>query len=273
MNVRLSANYKGIAREKLLGRYSTVIGAILIMQLIFMGVSYVTDAVVDNTTVTGMVIYLAILAIVGLISAVFAVGELTLYMKLSCGDKISVWDIFAGFTGHPDKAIILQFNIAVRCLVFWLPFIGIMAYMTVSGMLSLLDGIDVLTAGNNRIGTEYILMLALFAVVGAIGSVYIRILYSQVFYMLIDHPEYETGEIMDKSRKLITGHMWDYLYINISFIPIILLGLLSLGVGLMYIQPYRGVTLTQFYLDLASGELDRGRNIDVAIDDRSMNLS
>lgn len=267
MNVRLTANYKGIAREKLLGRYSTVIGAILIMQLIFMGISYITDKVVDNTTVPGMAMYLAILIIVGLISAVFAVGELTIYLKLSCDDKISIWDIFAGFTGHPDKAIILQFNIAIRCLVFWLPFIISMAYMISAGKISLLDGMDVLFAGNAGIGNEYILMIALFAAVGAIGSVYIRILYSQVFLMLIDHPEYEIGEIMFRSRVLIKGHMWDYLYINISFIPIMLLGILSLGVGLMYIQPYRGVTLAQFYLDLAGGELDRGRNIDIAIDD------
>ena len=267
MNIRLSGNYKGIAREKLLGRYSTVIGAILIMQLIFMGISYITDMVVDNTTAPGMIIYTAILVIVGLISAVFTVGELTIYIKLSCDDKISVWDIFAGFTGHPDKAIMLQFNIAVRCLIFWLPFIITAAYMVSAGMISLFDGVDVLLADNGQIGNGYILMCGLFAAVGAIGSIYIRILYSQVFFMLIDHPEYEAGEILFRSRKLITGHMWDYLYINISFIPIILLGILSLGVGLMYVQPYRGVTLAQFYLDLAGGELDRGRNIDVAIDD------
>jgi hypothetical protein len=63
------------------------------------------------------------------------------------------------------------------------------------------------------------------------------------------------------------GHMWDYLYINLSFIPIMILGVLSLGVGLMYIQPYRGMTLTEYYMALASGEHNRGRNIDLIIDD------
>ncbi len=270
LNTSLGGDYKGIAREKLLGKYSTIIGAILIMQLILFGISYITDKVVDGSTAIGMITYIAIAVITGLISAVFTVGELTIYMKLACGDPISAWDIFSGFTGHPDKAIIVQFHIAVRCLVYLLP-AGLAA-----GILYGLGGIDINDRGDIVFGANHtqmvckvLLVICIAALIaGVIGTIIVRIRYSQAFYLLIDRPQLEPKEILTESRDMMKHHMWTYLYINLSFIPIILLGILSLGVGLMYIQPYRGMTLTEFYMALVSGELGRGMNIDVVIDDQ-----
>ncbi len=269
MNFAPHTNYKGIAREKLLGRYSTIIGAILIMQLILFAVSYITDKVVDGSTTMGVVIYLAIVFITGLISAVFTVGELTIYMKLTCGDPISMWQIFSGFTGHPDKAIILQFLITVRSLLFLIPAAILFGVSYAMGGVSIINGGDIAMGPNagDPVCRALITACIVVSALGLIGCVYVRMRYSQVFYMLIDHPEYGTREIMDKGSELMRGHMWTYLYINLSFIPIMLLGVLSMGVGLMYIQPYRGVTLTEFYMALVSGELNRGRNIDVVIND------
>ncbi len=270
MNTSAGTNYKGIAREKLLGRYSTIIGAILVMQLVFFAVSYITDKVVDDSTIAGMIIYTAIAVIVGLIGAVFTVGELTMYMKLACGDDIRISDIFSGFMGHPDKAIIIQFKIAVRCLAFLLPALAIFGYMCyVSGGVTLAEngGIVLGDAGLTDAGAPFILLMVLAVLAGAAGVIYIRLKYAQCFYLMIDHPEYEATEAFNKSADMMKGHMWDYLYINLSFIPIILLGVLSLGVGLMYIQPYRGMTLTEYYMALASGEMGRGNNIDVVISD------
>lgn len=269
MNSAPHTNYKGIAREKLLGRYSTVIGAILVMQLILFAVSYITDKVVDGSTAVGMVTYIAIVFITGLIGAVFTVGELTMYMRLACGDPISIWNIFSGFTGQPDKAIIIQFKIVLRCLLCLVPAGAVFAVLYAMGGVSIVNGTDMAmgpNAGDTVCRALIVVCVAVF-VLGLIGCIFVRMQYSQVFYMLIDHPEYGSGEIMDKGRELMKGHMWTYLYINLSFIPIVLLGILSLGVGLMYIQPYRGVTLTEFYMALVSGELNRGRNIDIMVRD------
>ncbi len=270
MNSAPHTNYKGIAREKLLGRYSTIIGAILIMQLILFGVSYITDRVVDGSTTIGILIYLAIAVITGLISAVFTVGELTMYMRLVGGEPISIWNIFSGFTGQPDKAIILQFKIAVRCFLLLIPAGVIFAVLYAMGGVSIVNGGDISMGpnANDPVCRILIIMCIAAIILGIIGCIYVRMRYAQVFYMLIDHPEYSSGEIMGKSSELMKGHMRTYLYINLSFIPIMLLGILSMGVGLMYIQPYRGVTLTEFYMALVSGELNRGRNIDVVIDDK-----
>ena len=270
MNTSSGTNYKGIAREKLLGRYSTIIGAILVMQLIFCIVSYITDRVVDDSTIAGMIMYTAIAVIVGLIGAVFTVGELTMYMKLACGDEIRIRDIFSGFTGHPDKAIIIQFKIAVRCLIFLLPAIVIFGYTYyVSGGVKFTEGGGIAfdDTALTGAGTPYILLTVLAVIAGFTGAIYVRLKYAQCFYLMIDHPEYEAADVLDKSATIMKGHMWDYLYINLSFIPIMILGVLSLGVGLMYIQPYRGMTLTEYYMALASGEHNRGRNIDLIIDD------
>jgi len=262
-------NYKGIAREKLLGRYSTVIGAVFIMRLFLFMISYITDKVVEGSTIMGNVIYMAIVFITGLIGAVFTVGELTIYMKLSCNDAVSAWNVFDGFKGHPDKAIILQFKVAIRCLAFWLFACITFGVMYAMGIIIQTDA-GAVAWNRNAGGSNGIipLIVCIAAVLtGIIGTVYVRMLYSQVFFLLIDHPEYETGQIMAESKRMMEGQMLDYLFINLSFIPILILGLLSFGTGMFFIQPYRGMTLTQFYLSLASGAADKGRNIDVMIAD------
>ncbi len=267
-NTSVAINYKGIAREKLLGRYSTIIGAILMMQLILFFVSYITDRVVDDTTAVGMIIYVAILVITGLISAVFTVGELTIYMKLACGDGISSWDIFSGFKGHPDKAIILQFYIALKCLVYMIPGVVLAIVLYMMGGIEFAGGNIGFGSNISDTGCLVVFLLSVIALIaGMIGAIYVRICYSQCFYLLLDSPDLEPKEILAKGREMMEHHKWSYFIINLSFIPIILLGILSLGVGLMYIQPYRGMTLTEFYLALASGKLSRGKNIDILVKD------
>lgn len=266
MDYRVRSNYKGIAREKLLGRYTVIIGAILIVQLIYFILGSVTTALVDTGSTAGIIMYGAIMVITGLIGAVFSLGERAIYMKTACGDAIKVTDIFEGFKGYADKAIILQFIIAIRCVLFMIP-----AIITFTVTEYLYGGVTIAASGisferNPEFGAGIVIMLlsAVFIIFGLIGSIYVRLVTSQVFYILLDYPQMDVKTILKRSRDMMQGRKAAYLYLAISFIPILILGVLSMGVGLMYIQPYMGMTFTEFYMELASG---RGGNIDVIIRD------
>ncbi len=227
-----SSELKSIAKQNLLGKYGTVIGAMLIVEIITFVISIIASNTVSLDTIYGMIIYYAITIIVELISSVFVIGQISIYLNIACERPCKVSDVFSGFKQHPDKAIMIQFIlllISVGCII---PF-GISA------------GIYYVT--QNSI---FILAISLLGVTGAIFILYFMLTYSQTFYLLLDFPEYTVKELLSLSKEVMKGHKGRLFYIYVSFIPIFLLGLLSCGIGLFLIIPYLNMTLTQFYLNL-----------------------
>ena len=73
---------------------------------------------------------------------------------------------------------------------------------------------------------------------------------SQVFYLALDYPDLTAGEILRLSLKVMKGKKRQLFIIQLSFLPLYLLGVLSFGIGLFWIVPYQKMTLTLYYLDL-----------------------
>ena len=46
------------------------------------------------------------------------------------------------------------------------------------------------------------------------------------------------------------GHRVKLFYLYASFLPLYVLGILSLGIGLLFVEPYVNVTIAEFYLDV-----------------------
>lgn len=268
MNCRPKNNFKGIAREKLLGKYTVMLGAILIVQLIYFIVGSISAEVVDQSSVTGMIMYFAISVITGLIGAVFTVGEKAMYMKIACKDPVKITDIFEGFKGHADKAIIVQFLIAVKCILFLIP-----AFITLIVLIYKGGGIDPSIGLGEQLENSLVnshnipltFMLVIFIILGLIGSIYVRLVTAQCFYVMLDYPDESAMGVIQKSRDMMKGRLGTYLYLVLSFVPIILLGLLSLGVALVYIEPYMGMTLTEYYMNIVGVDGGKGENIDIII--------
>ena len=268
MNCRPKYNFKGIAREKLLGKYTVMLSAILIVQLIYFVVGSISAKVVDRSSVTGMIIYSAISVITGLIGAVFTLGEKAMYMKIACKDKVKVTDIFEGFKGHADKAIIVQFFIAVKCILFLIPAgvtLILLIYKGGGFDPSVSFGTQLENSLVNSHNVPLILMLVVFIIFGLVGLIYVRLVTSQCFYVMLDYPDEAPMSVMQKGRDMMKGRLGIYLYLVLSFVPIILLGILSLGVAFVYIEPYMGMTLTEYYMNIAGVDGGKGENIDIII--------
>ena len=52
------------------------------------------------------------------------------------------------------------------------------------------------------------------------------------------------------SRRIMKGHRARLFYIQVSFLPLALLCMFTMGIGLLWLYPYMNSTLTHFYLDL-----------------------
>lgn len=53
-----------------------------------------------------------------------------------------------------------------------------------------------------------------------------------------------------ESMDLIEGRFWDVVIFSLSFIPWFLLGVVTFGVGLIWIFPYFGISFANYYLEL-----------------------
>lgn len=80
--------------------------------------------------------------------------------------------------------------------------------------------------------------------------VVITLAFTPVFYMMLDFPNYTVKDILKKSIEVMKGNKMRYFLLDLSFIPWMFIGILTCGIGLLWIIPYMNMTSTNFYLDL-----------------------
>ena len=232
-----SAELKASAREHLLGHYGTTIGAFMIAGAITCTVSLAAGLLVDLSTIPGTVIYYAIMFLVSVLTGLFSSGSAYLYLKLICERPISVGDLFYGFQLCPDKALIIQAWITLITYLSSLPQI-ILNYM----MLANVNHLDKIMS--------LMLPYALSLILSGAVSVMLSLFYAQTYFLLHDFPQYTAKELLQKSRRLMVHHKGRLFYLYVSFLPLMLLGLLSWGLALLWVIPYMAATEAEFFLDL-----------------------
>lgn len=100
------------------------------------------------------------------------------------------------------------------------------------------------------------LWLLLFVFPGIIKA----IAYSQVNYILKDHPDMKPLDAITLSKRMMNGYKWKYFLLCLSFIGWALLVIITLGIAFLYVGPYSYAAITQFYEEVkeayeAKGEL------------------
>lgn len=234
---------KASAREHLLGHYGTVIGAFMIMTAILGTVSIAVGLIADLSTIFGTVIYYAIMFLVSVLTGLFSSGNAYLYLKLICGRPVSVGDLFYGFQLAPDKAITMQAWITLISYVANLP-----QYILSSMFLSNISHPDKMMS--------LMLPYALSLILSGVVSVMLGLIYAQAYFLLHDFPQYTAKELLQKSRRLMVHHKGRLFYLYVSFLPLVLLGLLSWGLALLWVIPYMAATEAEFFLDLIKHNTD-----------------
>lgn len=90
----------------------------------------------------------------------------------------------------------------------------------------------------------YILLWSLLLIIPGIIKSYA---YSQAFYIMQDNPELDAQEALNLSKKVMKGKKWKLFCLDLSFIGWYLLGMLCLGVGVLWVDPYQKVASALFY--------------------------
>ncbi|MGH4049779.1 MAG: DUF975 family protein [Clostridium sp.] len=91
-----------------------------------------------------------------------------------------------------------------------------------------------------------VLWLLLFIVPGIIAS----IRYSMSYYIMIDNPELSAFEALSRSKLMMDGFKFKLFSLWCSFIGWFLLGIITFGIGFLWINPYYKAAKANFYQDL-----------------------
>jgi uncharacterized membrane protein len=71
--------------------------------------------------------------------------------------------------------------------------------------------------------------------------------YSLTFYVLADDNSIRARDAIAKSKKMMYGYKWQAFRLVLRFLALSLLGILTLGIGFIWLLPYMYVGWAKFY--------------------------
>ncbi len=84
--------------------------------------------------------------------------------------------------------------------------------------------------------------------------------YRQAFYILYDHPEYGIMDCIRASKAMMRGNKSELFVLDLSFLGWFLLGIMTMGLALIWAVPYFNVTCANYYDSLAAGYRQGGND-------------
>lgn len=132
-----------------------------------------------------------------------------------------------------------------------------------------LDGDNKVTANMFKIGFERVLRYAggmilmtlyvfLWMLLLVVPGIIKALAYSLTPYILKDYPELSVNQAINLSIKMMKGHKMRYFLLTLSFIGWGLLGILTLGIGYIWLIPYMYTTTAAFYQDVKNEYIANG---------------
>lgn len=178
------------------------------------------------------------------------------FLKLYCGRPFSTGDMFHTFTARAKTCAGLSLVMSFIRTVPILPFY----YFTARFELTMQDFAKTMfsspaAAARITLPQDALtnLTIALFCLTPAlILTTLLGLVYSQVYYLMLDFPACSVRELLKDSRLLMRGHKGRFFYIQVCFLPLIFLGALTCGIGMLWISPFVYAVETEFYLDLVT---------------------
>lgn len=243
-----SASLKSLAKGQLLGKYGIVIGIYLIQVLCTAPISLAITLLIGTYGLLSILVYSMAQFLFGLFTGYFFAGQCYIYLKIACNQMPSVNDLFHFFRSDASsKVLYIQVILTGISILCSLPSLITGHYVNLS-----MPGVASGTPASNEFPSAPLFLLyAVLYVAGSIINVYFRyILFSQVFYLMLDFPDYSAPQLFKMSVQLIKGSRARLFYIILSFTPLVLLSIFSCGIALLWIKPYMQATYANFYLDL-----------------------
>ncbi|MBQ2802800.1 MAG: DUF975 family protein [Lachnospiraceae bacterium] len=238
------AQLKDTAKEKLTGKY----GSAALME-IFQNTLFISALLIFNTflslftlgfaasdgsvgTVIGFVIpYLANFCS-SVLAGVMNTGIALFFLNAACGRTCATVNLLYGYQYLFQKSVTLSAVTVLINSICLLPY-------------------DIFTYQFQLTGSsQTAIAMVASLLIGMVIYTPISLALSQTYFLLLDFPSYSAKEILQLSIRIMKGRKKQLFVLQLSFLPIMLLGALTLGIGNLWINPYMMMTMALYFLHI-----------------------
>ena len=208
-----------------------------ILTTVILGMPYFSSV---NSDMKADMIFTVISALItmflGVITEMFTCGIYLYFLNVSTGREAQTADIFRGFRENPSEVFKISAFLLSPSLILSIP-------------VNVVSELYLLTSD-----TKWLILSVVLFAAAALGALYIHLTYGIAFFVMLDFPSYSAGRVLKIARQKMTGHRTRYFVLDLIFIPMFLLGILSFGVGLIWICPLINESRALFFLNLMNPE-------------------
>ncbi|MBO4542084.1 MAG: DUF975 family protein [Bacteroidales bacterium] len=101
--------------------------------------------------------------------------------------------------------------------------------------------------GGSLLVSIFTILWALLLIIPGIIKAYA---YAMTPYIMKDQPELSAVDCIDRSMSMMNGYKWKLFLLDLSFIGWWLLSILTLGIGMLWLNPYVYCSRAKFYEEL-----------------------
>lgn len=246
------AELKEKARDQMAGRYGNAILLSICRGLIVFSLSFALSSIftiivtlqiamggIGETSLAEYLILTACTTVLSIFAGIFQTGITLFYLNSACNRPAMIANLFYGFKYLFKKSLGISAVLVLLNTVCLLPY-DICLFLLRAG-----KGYDTVTMA---------ILCIVFMAVGLCIYIPLSLGLSQSYYLLLDFPQYSATELMKLSFRIMKGHKWELFCLQLSFLPMGLLCLLSFGIGALWLTPYMNMTHTLYFLDLMQSE-------------------
>ncbi len=236
---------KNTARDRMEGRYKGAILILLLYTLISWVVRLFIDSIAASTLTSvysmggsaGVGYALRILFdVVGLVASILLgvmnAGIALYFLNMACGQPSSSKDLFYGFQNDSKKALIISAAITLCNALFLGPGQRLTQHF--------LDTRDM----------KWVVPALVATAIGTCLYIPVSLGIAMSFFLMLDFPQQSGKETLQHCWRVMKGNRKRLFLLELSFLPPMLLCVLSFGIGFLWLEPYMQMTYTCFFLDL-----------------------
>ena len=195
----------------------------------------------ENAAATGSNIGLSVATyvftqILAIFIGVFGTGIALYYLKIASGRPASVSDIFYGFKHTFKKSVTISAVGVLINAICLLPYNYFYFLYSAEG------------------STKLLLYAFISLCIGMVIYIPIALGISQSYFLLLDFPKYNAKEVILLSVRIMKGRKRKLFLIELGFVPLMLLSLLTFGLGDLWLTPYTNMTMALYFLDIMKPE-------------------
>ena len=188
----------------------------------------------DAAGVTVIVLSYLLPFLLSILLNVLQVGICLYFLNLVSGNPFYTFDLLYGY--HHDFGKSLRLSAA-------LTFLSFVCFLPSDILMDLYQDRALTSVG-------LLFFLAALQIALLVLFIPLSLALSQSYYVMLDYPDLSVPEILKLSVKIMKGKKKQLFYVQLSFLPVFFVGILTFGFGLLWLIPYRNATLALYYLDL-----------------------